>query len=372
LPDAALKASLEALSGWDPNSGADIRVPSWEPVIDAIRSARVEETIPLVRMPPTTTRPSTEAPTGSRLGATLFGWGNYAKTIIVPSLPKEIALNRVHEVDPLQIPATTRYTWSTEATISADDSNPIVFVAGYHHTHNAIACAALRSGKAVVVEKPLVTTRAQLRELEDTARAGNRGRYFACFHKRYSPFNAIAIEDLGVAHTGEPIDYHCVVYEVPLPQKHWYRWPNSSTRIISNGCHWIDHFLFLNRFSTPANIVCAQAKSGVANVFIELENGASFSMTLTDVGSERIGVQDYIELRHKGSTVKITNGSRYEAENGAKVLRRKSINKISGYRNMYSQICRAIVDGRDGDSEISYLVSSETVLSVNEYFEQGC
>src|SRR5207302_6192153 len=89
-------------------------------------------------------------------------------------------------------------------------------------------------------------TREQLDKLLASMRKHD-GKVFACFQRRYLPFNAFLRSDLD-APPGSPISYHATVFEVPLPRRHWYRWPNSASRLVSNGCHWIDHFLFLNGF----------------------------------------------------------------------------------------------------------------------------
>ncbi len=73
--------------------------------------------------------------------------------------------------------------------------------------------------------------------------------------------NAIAREDLAAA-PGQPMSCHCVVYEVPLPRRHWYRWPVSSDRLVSNGCHWVDHFLFLNGFARERSAEAWSAGNG--------------------------------------------------------------------------------------------------------------
>ena len=85
------------------------------------------------------------------------------------------------------------------------------------------------------------------------------------------------LSDLGVA-PGEPVSYHCIVYEVPLPELHWYRWPSSRSRLISNGCHWTDHFLLLNGFAEPVAYDVVESSDGMVNVTVELANGAVFTM----------------------------------------------------------------------------------------------
>jgi hypothetical protein len=64
-----------------------------------------------------------------------------------------------------------------------------------------------------------------------------------------------------------------------------------------------DHFLFMNGY--PAAIGCDLTVApyrSVVNCSITLANGAFFTMAMTDGGSERIGPQDYVELRANGRT----------------------------------------------------------------------
>ena len=172
----------------------------------------------------------------------------------------------------------------------------VFMIAQFHHTHAPLAIEALKQDGSVLVEKPVAVDKAQLAALIEAINR-SRGKIFCCFHKRYSPFNLMAREDLS-SQPGEPISYHCIVYEAPLPPDHWYRWPNSKSRLITNGCHWIDHFLFLNGYAeaTACELTVAPDRSS-ANCTIALANGAVFTMVMTYCGSERIGPQDYVELR---------------------------------------------------------------------------
>lgn len=359
---------FQTISGWDLFSGEPQPEIDWCLVQELLNKGQLKCCYRKAKEPIVTKTTLTYGNTTGTHSATLFGFGNYAKTIIIPSLPKEIVVNRIHEIDPLQISTDRNYIWDTSPELSNEDSNEIVFIAGYHHTHNDLACAALEAGISTVVEKPLVTNRRQMGDLEKAFKL-SKGGYFACFHRRYSLFNALAKQDLGVKSAGDAINYHCIVYEVPLPEKHWYRWKNSSTRIISNGCHWIDHFLYLNDFAEPVCIRCSEASDGTVSVLLELTNSACFTMTLTDIGSEKIGMQDHIELRRGQITVKIVNGTSYQAEGKDRTLRTKTINKISSYRHMYSEIGKAILAESSGDTWQSIRISSETILTANELIE---
>lgn len=304
--------------------------------------------------------------------AVLFGLGNYAKTTVVPNMASYCDLAAIHEVDPVAMPRrrNSRVLWDTCPHLRPDDPCDICLVAGHHHTHAPLAIAAMRRGAAAVVEKPVVTSQHQLAELLDELRQG-RGRLFSCFQKRYHPFNRRAYVDLGVD-PGEPISYHCIVYEVPLPQLHWYRWPASGSRILSNGCHWIDHFLHLNPGGQVVSYHLTVDPGETVNCSVSLDSGAMFTMVLTDFGSSRLGVRDYIELRTRDATVAITDSRDYRAETSRRITGRSRVHRYAATRAMYAEIGRKILAGEDGDSIESVERSAGLILALEDVFQSQC
>ena len=364
----------QPVRAWTPYSGHYLQPATAEHVVEeAIALIRCADWSRATLLPVEESEAATTRRTGSRparpdgrKSAILFGYGNYAKTTLLPYVTPFLRVQGVHEIDPTQMSfgAPEVETWDTSPEAGPADQADAFLIAGYHHTHAPLACQALRRGAAAVVEKPFATHRAQLRELVQTMRE-TEGRVFGCFQRRYHPFNEMALRDLGVE-LGDAVNYHCVVYEVPLPELHWYRWPNSCTRLISNGCHWVDHFLFLNDYSEVASHDVSSAPDGTINCSVALENGAYFTMVLTHHGSDRIGVQDHVELRANGVTVKLVNATRYESESGRKILRGKSINKIKAYRLMYRSIAQRIADGSPGDSLDSVQRGTALVLDLEQ------
>lgn len=356
--------------GWSGEAGIPLDPARCRALLDraarALRGAAWGAAARSAPSPPTPVAERAEAtapPGEAKKTAVLFGYGNYAKVTSLPHVERSLTLTAIHEIDPTQVPRDRRgdVAWDSAPVLRAGERADAVLIAGFHHTHAPLAVEALRRGAYAVVEKPLCTTREQLRALMEAVERAPR--LFACFHKRYSPLNALASEDLGVA-PGAPVNYHCVVYEIPLPELHWYRWPSSRTRLVSNGCHWIDHFLYLNAFSRPAAYDVLAAPDETLNVSVTLENGAFFTMVLTDRGSERIGVQEHIELRAGDRTVRMVNASEYHAESSERLLRRTRVNKLDGYGLMYGAIARAIAAGEPGDTPESVRLSSELVLEL--------
>lgn len=357
-------SALAAVAGWSSHSGEIASSALWSEALDAAHELIFSadwDTVPAIA--PASEPPPAAGPVSGR--GVLYGYGNYAKLYVVPNVDARIPIDLICEIDPLQIPADRLAVprWSTRARPHPDDRFDAWFIAGYHHGHAEIAAQALMQGAVAVVEKPLAVDQGQLDSVLDALDSGAGGRLFAGYHKRHSVLTALALNDLAAA-PGAPIDYHCTVYEVPLPPRHWYRWPNSHSRIVSNGCHWLDHFLYVNGYAAPQEIEVTAARSGTIDCNVELANGAFFTMALTEHGSERLGVRDHIELRHGPVTVTIDDGSRYRAESSERVIRTRRVNKTTGYSAMYRSIAEAIVTGGPGDSRSSIATGGQLIIDV--------
>lgn len=303
--------------------------------------------------------------TSSRRSAVLFGLGNYAKTQILPHIRRYLDLRCIHEIDPDQLATAPRgVALDTSPEPHPEERYSAWFIAGYHHTHAALAARALLDGAYAVVEKPVATKWEQYAALRDAVESAAKPKLFACFHKRYSKLNEWAFADLGTA-PGDAVDMHCIVYEIPLPRLHWYNWPSSGSRLISNGCHWLDYFLYVNDYGGVEEAHAWAARGSDLAVLVRLENGATLTMSLTDTGSARLGVRDLIELRAGAVTVRMTDGSFYEAESTSRVLRRGRLNPMDAYRLMYSEISGRILAGEPGDN-LKTLRSTELMLRLED------
>ncbi len=326
--------------------------------------------LPLGRPTPVTERVEPARTGAGDLSAVIFGLGHYAKINVIRNLHPRIRVDCVHEIDPTQIGARRNpsVAYDSCSQVREAEDYQVYLINGYHHTHADLAVHALRSGAYTVVEKPLVTTPDQLDRLLAAMR-DHPGRFFACFQMRYNVLWQLARRDLQLS-AGQPVHYHCIVFETPLPRRHWYNWVNSGSRLISNGCHWLDHFLFINAFAAVARYDLWKGGNGDLHVSVELENGAVFGMCLTDVGSPRIGMQQHVELRAHGGTVTVENGARYVAENRHGIVRRKRINKPRRYKFMYTTIYRKIVAGEQGDSIRSVERSCRLMLDLERVHQQ--
>lgn len=305
-----------------------------------------------------------------RLSAAIFGLGNYAKQLIVPNIPAAFELACVHELDPLQLAGWNRrdVTLDTCPWPRDEEHYDLWFVAGFHSTHARIACAALARGGAAAVEKPLATTAGDLDALRTALQAEPGARLFTCFQRRHAIYNDWVREDLG-AGPGAPINYDCIVYEIPLSPLHWYSWPSSGSRLISNGCHWIDHFMLLNDYAEVISCTVVPGAHNGSTTCLTLANGAEMVMRLTEIGTPRIGVRDHVEISLGQRTATIRNQQYYTAEDSLRTLRRAKVNPIQAYVRMYRDICRKVRDGGGGDG-IESLRSTEATLTADAEYQR--
>lgn len=299
-------------------------------------------------------------------GAVVFGLGNYAKTQIIPTVKRELGVACVHEIDPDQFGSLTGkgITLDSSPFPRPDERYKAWFISGYHHTHAPIAIEALTRQSYAVVEKPLATTLEHFDSLSTLLEKSPVPRLFACFQKRYSKLHDWACEDLA-CRNGEPVDMTASVFEIPLPRAHWYNWPVSGSRMTSNGCHWLDYFMHINGYSGVADAEIRRMRGGDLLALVCLQNEARLVLSLTDTGSARLGVREFVELRHLDRTVRIADAKKYESENTSRTLRQRTVNPVNAYRRMYESICRRILMDEPGDP-VDSLRSTALMLKLEE------
>jgi predicted dehydrogenase len=298
----------------------------------------------------------------------VFGFGNYAKTNIIPFSKEHIDIVAIHEIDPTQIWWPEASKWDNAPLPRDNEKYDAYFVASYNHTHVPIVLHALKQGAYAVVEKPVAMDYGELDELMKTLKEVGP-KLFTGFQKRYSIFNKWALKDFGIEYGG-PISYHSIVYEISQPKYFWYQWPVSRSTFFANGCHQIDHFLYLNNFSKPKDFDIKLLQDNAIEVWIELENGAVFTTVFSEKGSVRIGPRDHIELKVPHHNIRITDNILYLAEDESRIIRKARIAKTDSYRNMYRTISRKIANNEEGDSLESLWVSTKLMLDLEEKLQR--
>ena len=247
----------------------------------------------------------------------VLGGGDYTRTEIIPALRRaRLSPYAVANREP-QIAAIVgrEYgfmvaTTDSERAIAETPAPGLVVVATAHDSHTQLACAALKAGHRVFVEKPPTVTEEDVHRLV-TAMRSHPGAVEIGFNRRYHPLvrraRARLRKEFG------PVSISCVVKELTFEPDHWYFWPNQGTRITGNLCHWIDLAIFLLEDKpTPVSLTLSartpgsQPGSGDERVLtVTFDDGSLLTVLGTTRGDDIRGVQEQIDIRRGRTTITI-------------------------------------------------------------------
>jgi predicted dehydrogenase/threonine dehydrogenase-like Zn-dependent dehydrogenase len=178
-----------------------------------------------------------------RLG--VIGAGNYAASMLLPHLRDrtDVRLVEVATATGLSaVNAQRRFGFERCTTdhreLLADEAVDAVVIATRHHAHAAMVCEALRAGKAVFVEKPLAVEPDQLQAILTAVSESGNDRLMVGFNRRFAPLLVALKCDFGVR-TG-PLQVRYDVNAGPLEVGSWYAQPEEGSRLVGEGCHFVD------------------------------------------------------------------------------------------------------------------------------------
>jgi predicted dehydrogenase/threonine dehydrogenase-like Zn-dependent dehydrogenase len=179
-----------------------------------------------------------------------------------------------------------------------------VLIATRHNLHGSLALEALKSGKHVLVEKPLTISLKELNELkefysdattEDLTNLASTPKpiLLTGYNRRFSPY-AIRLKELLTKRTGPFIlNYRMNAGYIPL--EHWVHGKEGGGRNIGEACHIYDLFIFLAEaeiISYSAHpIISSNSYYGSNDNFVatfSFSEGSVASLVYTSLGNNKV------------------------------------------------------------------------------------
>jgi predicted dehydrogenase/threonine dehydrogenase-like Zn-dependent dehydrogenase len=239
---------------------------------------------------------SAPAPRGrsdGRLAVGFIGAGNYASSMLLPSLAAMPDAYLAHVATTRSLSAVNaqrRFGFTTASTsadaVLGDENLDAIFIVTRHHTHAGLVCRALETGKAVFVEKPLALTREELdRIIEVIAESGN-DRLMVGFNRRFAPLLAQMKSQFGPASSAGLMRY--LVNAGPLAADSWYgNDALEGSRFAGEGGHFIDTLSWWAD-SLPEEVyaVAGPGKDDV-QVTVRFQNGSNGVISYVTDGNTR-------------------------------------------------------------------------------------
>lgn len=264
---------------------------------------------------------------GVRLG--VIGAGNYASSMLLPHLARnpdvslvEVATNTgLSSANAVKKFGFARCSTSSTDLLAASDIDAVL-IATRHASHSRLVCAALRAGKAVLVEKPLAITQDGLAEILRTVAETGNDRIMVGFNRRFSPLLDQLKNEWGARSLPHVVQYR--VNAGPLENGSWYRRTETEgSRFVGEGGHFIDTVGWWLG-ADPVQVLAAATAGDADNLsatLIYADGSVATIIYLTQadprVPKEQIGVFG------EGKAVSFDNFHRFEMWRGGRLLKQK-------------------------------------------------
>ncbi len=264
--------------------GVLLAYPAWQP--GSMAPAISRPAVPAGRAT------SREAGIG-QLSVGFIGAGSYASSMLLPPLAKITGVRLAHVATTRSLTALNaqrRFGFSTASTsadaVLGDGSLDAIFIVTRHHTHADLVCRALRTGKAVFVEKPLALTGDELERIAKVIADTGNDRLMVGFNRRFAPL----LTQLKSAFGTPAAVSHCryLVNAGRLEADSWYRNAElEGSRFAGEGGHFIDTLSWWAE-SLPAEVFAVSGPDGDdLQATFRFENGSTGVITYTAAGHRR-------------------------------------------------------------------------------------
>jgi predicted dehydrogenase/threonine dehydrogenase-like Zn-dependent dehydrogenase len=178
----------------------------------------------------------------------VIGAGNFARTMLLPSLRGRIPLGTIINNTALSANhVRDKFGFADAATdpetALGQAGDGAVLIGTRNHLHAPMVVAALKAGRQVFVEKPLCLSAAELEEIDETIAAHPLSVQVG-FNRRFAPASVELKRRLDSVPGPKSASFR--VFAGKLDTGHWYaNQDESGGRVISEGCHFLDYFCFL-------------------------------------------------------------------------------------------------------------------------------
>lgn len=301
--------------------------------------------------------PSITAKGNEKIRIGIIGAGNFAKFMHLPNLKKlsnlyhleAIMSQRGYDAVTTSKQFGAEYSTTDYRQILNDSNVDAVIITTRHNLHTSLALEALKSGKHVLVEKPLCLTKNELQKIEDFYSSNQLKKpiLLTGFNRRFSQFARRIHEITEKRNNPMIINYRMNAGYIPLDN--WVHTEEGGGRNIGEACHIYDLFTYLTeseviKVEVQAIKPCTGYYSYRDNFVTTMtfKDGSLATLTYTALGATNyskeqmtvfvdgkvLALDDYKKLTIFGARLKgiksriINKGHKEELENFAQVIQK--------------------------------------------------
>lgn len=248
----------------------------------------------------------------------IIGAGGFAKLQLMPIIAS-LGNTKIKGIADADITAALNASnvYSAEKTCTDymdllhEDLVDAVVIASPHKFHCAQALSALSYGKAVFIEKPMVTNWEQLNQMRAFLKDNPAVRICVDYNRTFAPF--IQKIKRALAKRKQPMIMHYRMNAGIISKDHWVQTEIGAGRIIGEACHIVDLFCYLTG-SKPIAVSVESMHSADENIFptdnfcvqLSFEDGSVCSLLYTSVGNTKLS-KERMELFFDGKAIVMDN-----------------------------------------------------------------
>ena len=168
----------------------------------------------------------------------IVGAGGFAKLTLMPIISKlcDVKINAVVDIDIARSLSASKLYGASNALVDdndlfKNDLVDVVIVSSPHKFHSEQALRALRNGKAVFMEKPMVTDHEELNEFRNFFKSNPNAPICVDYNRSFAPF--VRKIKQAVDQRTSPLMIHYRVNAGYLPKDHWMQ-----TEVGAGQNHW--------------------------------------------------------------------------------------------------------------------------------------
>jgi polar amino acid transport system substrate-binding protein len=292
---------------------------------------------------------SKKASVATGRGTGFIGFGNYAKSVLLPALKKagnERLTTVVTSTGLSAHDAAERQGFAQAATdpqaVLGDADTDCVFIATRHDSHARLTVEALDAGKHVFVEKPLALTLDQLAVVQAAA-TGAPGVLTVGFNRRFAPMMVEA--KAALANRGGPIAMHYRINAGHVPGDSWLHGSEGGGRIAGEACHFVDALTFLA--GGPPIAVEAFRPDGVGDTVsavLRFADGSTGTILYSSLGDSSLP-KEYLEVFSSGLVIRLDDFRKLHITRGGKTTTKSVSAQDKGQAGLVKAFYAAARDG---------------------------
>ena len=301
--------------------------------------------------PPPPTRPARRPAAQPVVRLGVIGAGNYATSMLLPHLRGRADVRLVEVATATGLSATNaqrkfgfeRYSTDHRGLL-ADETIGAVLIATRHHAHAAMVCEALRAGKAVFVEKPLAVDPEQLEAIIAAVEDSGNDRLMVGFNRRFAPL-LVDLKHAFGARSG-PVQVRYDVNAGRLDAGSWYAQPEEGSRLVGEGCHFVDTISWWLDDDPQAVFAAAAGDPDDTASTLLYPDGSVATIAYQTAGDSR-APKELLQVTGEGQVARLLNFQRTELWRGGRRRVHRSRSGIDkGQRQELDAFVRAVAEAR--------------------------